>query len=91
VDETTRLALAAASGDRVALHSESDPAEGVVMRAAVDDLGADRRAAFVLTQVLGLSYAEAAKICEVTIGTIRSRVARARNDLITALGHAASG
>jgi RNA polymerase sigma-70 factor (ECF subfamily) len=71
--------------------SESDPAEGVVMRAAVDDLEADRRAAFVLTQVLGLSYAEAAEVCEVAVGTIRSRVARARDDLITALGHAASG
>ena len=71
--------------------SESDPAEAVVMRAAVDGLGADRRTAFVLTQVLGLSYAEAAEVCEVAVGTIRSRVARARNDLITTLGHAASG
>jgi RNA polymerase sigma-70 factor (ECF subfamily) len=41
----------------------------------------DRRAAFVLTQMLGLSYAEAAEVCGVPIGTIRSRVARARTDL----------
>src|SRR3712207_8964083 len=40
------------------------------------------RAAFVLTQVLGLSYAEAAQACEVPVGTIRSRVARARTDLL---------
>ena len=45
----------------------------------------DRRAAFVLTQVLGLSYAEAAEVCEVPVGTIRSRVARARADLLDAL------
>jgi RNA polymerase sigma-70 factor, ECF subfamily len=41
----------------------------------------DRRAAFVLTQVLGCSYAETAAICDCPVGTIRSRVARARADL----------
>jgi RNA polymerase sigma-70 factor, ECF subfamily len=45
----------------------------------------DRRAAFVLTQVAGLSYAEAAEVCDVPIGTIRSRVARARGDLLAAV------
>jgi len=52
---------------------------------AVAGLDPDRRAAFVLTQVVGLSYAEAAEVCEVPIGTIRSRVARARADLLDAL------
>jgi RNA polymerase sigma-70 factor, ECF subfamily len=42
----------------------------------------DRRAAFVLTQMIGCSYAEAAEICDCPVGTIRSRVARAREDLI---------
>ena len=42
----------------------------------------DRRAAFVLTQIIGCSYAEAATICDCPVGTIRSRVARAREDLI---------
>jgi RNA polymerase sigma-70 factor (ECF subfamily) len=54
-------------------------------QAAADELLAaltpDRRAAFVLTQMLGCSYAEAAAICGCPIGTIRSRVARAREDL----------
>ena len=45
-------------------------------------LDPDRRAAFVLTQRLGLSYAEAAEALEVPIGTVRSRVARAREDLV---------
>jgi len=31
--------------------------------------------------MLGCSYAEAAVICECPVGTIRSRVARAREDL----------
>ena len=41
-------------------------------------LDEDRRTAFVLTQVLGLGYAEAAEVCGCPVGTIRSRVARAR-------------
>lgn len=49
------------------------------------DLAPDRREAFVATQVLGLSDAEAADICDCPIGTIRSRVARAREDLVAAL------
>ena len=38
--------------------------------------------ALVLTQVLGLSYADAAQVCGCALGTIRSRVARAREDLL---------
>lgn len=45
----------------------------------------DRRAAFVLTQVLGLSYDEAAAACGCPVGTIRSRVARARAQLLDEL------
>lgn len=59
--------------------------------ALVATLDADRRAAFVLTQVLGLSYAEAADVCDVPVGTIRSRVARAREDLVVRLREAAAG
>ena len=57
----------------------------MLLRTLVDDLDADRREAFVLTQVLDLSYAEAAEVCGCPVGTIRSRVARAREDLITAM------
>jgi RNA polymerase sigma-70 factor (ECF subfamily) len=57
----------------------------VILRAVVDGLPEARRTAFVLTQSLGLSYAEAAEVCRCPVGTIRSRVARARQDLIAAL------
>ena len=66
--------------------SRADMSESVALRAVIDDLEPDRRLAFELTQILGLSYTEAAQVCECPVGTIRSRVARARDDLITALG-----
>ncbi|CCH33156.1 RNA polymerase sigma factor SigC [Actinosynnema sp. NPDC047251] len=50
-------------------------------------LPADRREALLLTQVLGLSYAEAAEVCGCPIGTVRSRVARAREELLRGQGH----
>jgi RNA polymerase sigma-70 factor (ECF subfamily) len=46
----------------------------------------DRRTAFVLTQLLGFDYVGAAAICGCPVGTIRSRVARARDQLIRELG-----
>jgi RNA polymerase sigma-70 factor (ECF subfamily) len=63
--------------------------------AAVDDLLAaldpDRREAFVLTQLAGLSYEEAAGVVGCPVGTIRSRVARARGDLLAAVRPASTG
>ncbi|MGH8959913.1 MAG: sigma-70 family RNA polymerase sigma factor [Jatrophihabitantaceae bacterium] len=51
-------------------------------------LPTERREAFVLTVVAGLSYADASIACGCPIGTIRSRVARARADLVTWLSDA---
>jgi RNA polymerase sigma-70 factor (ECF subfamily) len=51
----------------------------------LDELSDDRRDAFVLTQVLGLSYDDAAAVCDCPVGTIRSRVSRARLDLLEAM------
>lgn len=59
------------------------PATGMVdLRDVVAGLDPDRREAFVLTQVLGLPYEEAARVVGCPIGTIRSRVARARAELL---------
>lgn len=68
-------------GDQV----EPGFAEDVVLNELVGALDPERRTAFVLTQLLGLSYADAAEVCDCPIGTIRSRVARAREDLVTAI------
>jgi RNA polymerase sigma-70 factor (ECF subfamily) len=71
--------------------SKRQPASGfeevVEIRMLLEGLETDRRQALLLTQVLGLSYAEAAKVCGCPVGTIRSRVARARTDLINASVH----
>ncbi len=47
----------------------------------LDELRPDLREAFVLTQLVGLSYDEAAETCDCPVGTIRSRVSRARAQL----------
>ena len=60
--------------------------EGVDHRVVLDellrDLEPDRRDAFVLTQMIGLSYEETAVVCGCPVGTVRSRVSRARADLV---------
>ncbi|HEU5270977.1 MAG TPA: sigma-70 family RNA polymerase sigma factor, partial [Jatrophihabitans sp.] len=63
-----------------------DPADTVSLRILLDSLGPSYREAFVLTQVLGLSYPEAAGVAGCPVGTIRSRVARARDALVAGLG-----
>jgi RNA polymerase sigma-70 factor (ECF subfamily) len=63
-------------------------AESVGVTDLLTRLAPDRREAFVLTQLLGLSYAEAAEVAGCPVGTIRSRVARARADLLESLARA---
>lgn len=62
-----------------------DPSGEVTLAALVDALEPDRRIAFVLTRIIGLTYAQAAEVCGCPMGTIRSRVARARTDLVRLL------
>jgi len=64
----------------------SDPADTVSLRLLLGSIDAGFREAFVLTQVLGLSYPEAADVLGCPVGTIRSRVARARDALVAGLG-----
>jgi RNA polymerase sigma-70 factor (ECF subfamily) len=71
--------------------STVDPSDAHAVSALVDELPDDQRAAFVLTQVIGCSYDEAAEACGVPIGTIRSRVARARGQLVDAVRRSETG
>ncbi|AFR07658.1 RNA polymerase sigma factor [Nocardiopsis alba] len=82
VDDWERsLGATAASPDRFD--------EYIALLDLVDELPEDRRTAFVLTQVRRLSYAETAALTGVPVGTVRSRVARGRRDLIRLLREAA--
>jgi RNA polymerase sigma-70 factor (ECF subfamily) len=63
----------------------TDPADTVGLRLLLGSLDAVFRDAFVLTQVIGLTYPEAADVMSCPVGTIRSRVARARDALIRGL------
>ncbi|MFE1413318.1 sigma-70 family RNA polymerase sigma factor [Streptomyces sp. NPDC058746] len=59
--------------------------DGIALAELLAAIPAERREAFVLTQLLGLPYAEAAVAVGCPIGTVRSRVARARTTLIALL------
>ncbi|MDX3515192.1 sigma-70 family RNA polymerase sigma factor [Streptomyces caniscabiei] len=62
--------------------------EGIALAELLAALPDERREAFVLTQLLGLPYEEAARVSRCPIGTVRSRVARARGSLIESLYNA---
>jgi len=69
-------------------HAQPGAGDGLDLALLLDELDPDRREAFTLTQLSGLSYAEAAEVLAVPIGTIRSRVSRARGDLVALLERA---
>ncbi|MCS4535579.1 RNA polymerase sigma factor [Corynebacterium sp. HS2168-gen11] len=82
--DMARPRKAAAELESVDIPADSHWSELIDARILLDALPPDRREALILTQVLGYSYEEAAKISDVRVGTIRSRVARARADIIAA-------
>ncbi|KOG13491.1 RNA polymerase sigma factor [Streptomyces viridochromogenes] len=59
--------------------------DGIALLDLLDALPDERREAFVLTQLVGLPYAEAAAMSDCPVGTVRSRVARARATLVDLL------
>ncbi|MFF7868002.1 sigma-70 family RNA polymerase sigma factor [Streptomyces qaidamensis] len=62
--------------------------DGVALLELLAGLPDERREAFVLTQLLGLPYAEVAALSNCPVGTVRSRVARARATLLALLAAA---
>ncbi|MFF3498421.1 sigma-70 family RNA polymerase sigma factor [Streptomyces sp. NPDC003247] len=59
--------------------------DGIALLDLLAALPDERREAFVLTQMLGLPYADAAELSDCPVGTVRSRVARARATLLDLL------
>ena len=60
------------------------------LRAALAQLSPDQREAVLLVCAERYSYDEAAKICAVPVGTIKSRVCRARTRLVELMGEEAA-
>lgn len=56
------------------------------VRAAISRLPQAQREVLVLVGMLGVSYEEAARICACAIGTVKSRLSRARAALLEELG-----
>jgi RNA polymerase sigma-70 factor, ECF subfamily len=55
------------------------------LRSGLAELPDDQREAILLVGASGFSYEEAAQICQVAVGTIKSRVSRARDRLSASL------
>ncbi|MCT9110634.1 RNA polymerase sigma factor SigM [Streptomyces mirabilis] len=86
VDDTERLEQllephesASAPAERNDLHRE--------LLAALSTLPADQRAALVLVDMQGYPVAEAARVLDVPVGTVKSRCARGRARLLPLLTH----
>jgi RNA polymerase sigma-70 factor (ECF subfamily) len=65
----------------VANTSPSAAVELDELRRAIAMLSDEQREALILVGAAGLSYEEASEVCDVAIGTIKSRVSRARDRL----------
>ncbi|WP_326615861.1 sigma-70 family RNA polymerase sigma factor [Streptomyces decoyicus] len=62
--------------------------DGVALLDLLASLPGERREAFILTELPGLPYAEAAEVSDCPVGTLRSRVSRARATLMDLLDEA---
>ena len=80
---------------RLAVHpSQQGKLDLQDFRAALEQLPEDQREAIILIGASGFSYEEAAEICQCAVGTIKSRVSRARTrlqDILKVSGEAEYG
>lgn len=75
-----------ASGRPVQEATQEWTMRGHEVHAAINRLPPHHREVLVLIGVLGVSYDEAAEICQCAIGTVKSRLNRARASLLEDLG-----
>ncbi|MCH9683614.1 MAG: sigma-70 family RNA polymerase sigma factor [Deltaproteobacteria bacterium] len=66
-------------------------ASATAIEQAVADLSPAYRGAFLLREVHGLDYAEIAEVLEIDVGTVKSRLSRARANLRKALAEVHDG
>ena len=76
-----------AYSDRLSVWGEQESAvELNDFRKAFDKLSIDHRGVLILVGATGASYEEAAEICGIAVGTVKSRVSRAKIRLAELLG-----
>lgn len=75
---STQLDQEAAERTLVAVDDPSSPVELDELRQALDQLPDEQREALILVGAGGFAYEEAAAICGCAVGTVKSRVSRAR-------------
>lgn len=68
-------------GERVGVSTTQAQIDAIAVRKAVAGLGEDQRAVVGLVLIEGLPYKEAAEVLGIPIGTLTSRLARAREAL----------
>src|SRR5688500_12676255 len=71
--------------DQMASRSVADPTARVELEAALRSVSTEHREAFLLVEVFGLSYQETADVLGVAVGTVKSRMFRARQALCLAI------
>ncbi|MEA3071644.1 MAG: hypothetical protein QOD29_3090 [Alphaproteobacteria bacterium] len=87
-DERVQAERGANVEDLISVNPEIDlvaKAEEAHLRAQIEKLPPEFREVLVLRDIQGLEYREIAKITSVPVGTVMSRLARARRRLISAL------
>ncbi len=84
---TANLFAPEEAGETAADHTGTQPARQLELAAALATLSADQREVVALVLVEGLTYDEAAALLEVPVGTVTSRLARARTALQALLGN----
>lgn len=82
---STPLDTEVAENTLLAADNPTAPMELLELRAALNKLPPDQRDALILVGAGGMAYEEAAQVCQVAVGTIKSRVSRARRALETML------
>ncbi len=87
---STPLDAEVAENTLVANDNPTAPMELLELRAALNKLPDDQREALILVGAGGMAYDEAAQVCQVAVGTIKSRVSRARKALEVLLAETTS-
>jgi RNA polymerase sigma-70 factor (ECF subfamily) len=69
----------------IGVSTSGDVVETMIVRQAYARLGRRDREVLCLVDILGLTYAEAAQVIGIPVGTVMSRISRARRAMIARL------